>query len=210
MTVSVTVSVSEGSDRDSGSGSGREPAARPRHGHLRVVHTDRFEESLEPQRHGEHREGTEPAHPPTSQPRRHEDTKGFTKPPARPKNAEAQRRRAARPPTQNHEDTKSRRNHEGHPPAQKHKVAKPTRPKTQRRKGAKTQRGWCSVWAPFRLVAAERQAIGSPAAGEKRASSERERSSSPRFAPVAVPGARRFCLSPFPLSVVETIPPPSS
>jgi hypothetical protein len=40
-----------------------------------------------------------------------------------------------------------------------------------------------------RIVAAERQAIGSPAAGEKRAISERERSSPPRFSPEASLGA---------------------
>ena len=51
VTVSVAVSVAEGSG--SGSGSGKEPAARPRHGHPRVVHTDQFEQSVEPQRHGE-------------------------------------------------------------------------------------------------------------------------------------------------------------
>ena len=121
------------------------------------------------------------AHPPTHEkPRSHQDTKGFTKPPADPK---TRRRRGAEPPT---------------------------RPKTQRRKGAKTQRRECRLWAPFRIVAAERLAIGSPAAGEKRAISEREHSSSPRFPPAAVPGARRFCLSPFPLSVEGTVPSPSS
>ena len=89
VSVSVTVSVSEGRVR--GSDRGSEPGARPRHGHLRVVHTDRFEESGEPRRHSQ----SPPARS-TSQPRRHEDTKGFTKPRARPK---TQRRRGAEPPT---------------------------------------------------------------------------------------------------------------
>jgi hypothetical protein len=56
VAASVAASVAEGrvrgSDRDS------EQAARPRHRHLRVVHTDRFEESIEPQRHRWHRAGS--------------------------------------------------------------------------------------------------------------------------------------------------------
>jgi hypothetical protein len=40
---------------------------------------------------------------------------------------------------------------------------------------------------------AERQAIGSPAAGAKSARSERERSSWPFFARAAAPKARQFC-----------------
>lgn len=45
-----------------------------------------------------------------------------------------------------------------------------------------------------RLLTAERQAIGSPVAGEKSVYSERERSSQPAFSPADLPGARRFCL----------------
>lgn len=44
-------------------------------------------------------------------------------------------------------------------------------------------------------MTAERQAIGSPVAGENWAASGRERPSTSHFSPAAVPGARRFCLS---------------
>ena len=180
VTVSASVSVSEG--RVCGSDRGSEHTARPWHGHLRVVHTDRSEKSVEPKRHGAHIEGTEPTHP-----------------------------------HRNHEGSKTRRNHEARPPTRPESPQitqmssdPPAHPKTQRREGAKTQRGWCRDGAPFRLVAAERQAIGSPAAGKKRTSSERERSSPPRFSPATVPGARRFCLSLFPSSAERTAPSPSS
>ena len=58
MAVAAAVSVSEsrvrGRDRRS------EHAVRPRHNDLRCVHTDRLEESVEPQRHGEHGEAVSP------------------------------------------------------------------------------------------------------------------------------------------------------
>jgi hypothetical protein len=63
-------------------------------------------------------------------------------------------------PRRNHEGTKTRRNHQARPPAL-------SNAKAQRRKDAKTQRGGGSAWALSRIVAAERQAIGSPAAGKK-------------------------------------------
>ena len=108
VTASVTASVSEGRVR------GSEQAARPRHGHLRVVHTDRFEESIEPQRHG----ATERAQSPPTRPRRnHEGTKtprDSPSPPPTPK------RRAAHPPenakAQRRKDAKGRVPGTGAPP----------------------------------------------------------------------------------------------
>jgi hypothetical protein len=72
-----------------------------------------------------------------------------------------------------------------HPPAHKREGAK-----TQRRKEADAEPEMRS-----RLLAAERQAIESPAAGEKPDDSGYKHPSSPVFSPADVPRARRFCLS---------------
>ena len=86
--------------------------------------------------------------------------------------------RAQGPPTRprrNHEGTKTRRNHQARPPAlsnaeaRRRRAAHPTEnAKTQRRKGAKSQRRGCRERPFSRFVAAEQQAIESPAAGEER------------------------------------------
>ena len=79
----------------------------------------------------------------------------------------------SRPPT-HVANTKTQR-HQGHPSTHPHKEAD------------------AEPAMRSRLLAAERQATGSPVTGEKRANSECERSSSQRFSLADVPEARRFC-----------------
>jgi hypothetical protein len=97
-----------------------------------------------------------------------------TRPPARPICPQITQITQIPPirPRRNHEDTKTRR-----PPAhpRKRRATDPsTRAKAQRRREGDSDRERRS-----RFLAAERQAIGSPVAGEKVDSSEPERSSQP-------------------------------